>query len=75
MEANTEAGGVDDSRRPEPECPYLEPPSMKFHVALACYGVIALLAWLTLDGKMQWVVWIFLAGLAVKSYLVTLRKP
>jgi len=48
---------------------------MKFHTALAAFAVIALLAWFTLDGQMLAVVLIFLAGLAVKTYLVTLRKP
>jgi hypothetical protein len=47
----------------------------KFYLALACYGVIALLATLTLDGKFRWVVWIFLAGLALKTYIATLKQP
>jgi hypothetical protein len=47
----------------------------KFYLALACYGVIALLATLTLDGKFLWVVWIFLGGLALKTYIATLRQP
>jgi len=55
--------------------PLLRTTGMKFHTALAAFAGIAVLAWLTLDGKMLAVVLIFLAGLAVKSYLVTLRKP
>ena len=47
----------------------------KFYLALACYGVIALLATLTLDGKFLWVVWIFLGGLALKTYIATLKEP
>jgi hypothetical protein len=43
--------------------------------AMACYAVIALLAAFTLDGNFRLVVWIFLAGLAVRTYLATLRKP
>jgi hypothetical protein len=43
--------------------------------AMACYAAIALLAGFTLDGKFLAVVWIFLAGLAVRTYLATLRKP
>ena len=43
--------------------------------ALLCYAAIALLAAFTLDGKFRLVVWIFLAGLAAKTYLATLRKP
>jgi hypothetical protein len=42
---------------------------------MACYAGIALLAAFTLDGDFRLVVWIFLGGLAVKTYLVTLRKP
>jgi hypothetical protein len=37
--------------------------------------VIALLAAVTLDGKFLWVVWIFLGGLALKTYIATLQKP
>ena len=47
----------------------------KFYWALASYGVIAVLATLTLDGKFLWVVWIFLAGLALKTYIATLKQP
>jgi hypothetical protein len=46
----------------------------KFYLALACYGAIALLATLTLDGKFLWVVWIFLGGLALKTYIATLKQ-
>ncbi len=45
----------------------------KFYVALAIYAGIALLAALTLDGKFRWVVWIFLGGLAVRTYIATLK--
>jgi predicted membrane channel-forming protein YqfA (hemolysin III family) len=48
---------------------------MKVYVAMACYAVFALLAALTLDGNARLVVWIFLGGLAVKTYLHALRKP
>jgi hypothetical protein len=47
----------------------------RFYTALACYAAIALLAGFTLDGKFRLVVWIFLAGLAARTYLHTLRKP
>jgi hypothetical protein len=46
-----------------------------FLAAMACYAAIALLAAFTLDGNPRLVVWIFLAGLAVRTYLATLRKP
>jgi len=45
----------------------------KFYLALVCYAVIAMLATLTLDGKFLWVVWIFLGGLALKTYIATLK--
>ena len=47
---------------------------MKFYLAMTCYALIALLAGLTLDGNARLVVWIFLGGLAIKTYLHTLRK-
>ena len=47
---------------------------MKVYVAMACYAVIAILAGLTIDGKARLVVWIFLGGLAIRTYLHTLRK-
>jgi hypothetical protein len=43
--------------------------------AMLSYAAIALLATFTLDGNFRLVVWIFLAGLAVRTYLATLRKP
>jgi len=47
---------------------------MKFYVAMAGYALFELLAGLTLDGKARLVVWIFLGGLAIRTYLHTLRK-
>jgi hypothetical protein len=47
----------------------------KFYLALAAYAAIALLATLTLEGKFLWVVWIFLGGLALKTYIATLKEP
>jgi hypothetical protein len=58
--------------QPEPNGPKKGP---KFYTALACYAVIALAAAFTLDGRFRLVVWIFLAGLAARTYLHTLRKP
>jgi hypothetical protein len=37
--------------------------------AFGCYGVLALLAAFTLDGLFRTVVWIFLAGLALKTWI------
>lgn len=67
---------------PEPDDEELDPEPVpgpqrgrKFYTALAAYGAIALLATLTLDGKFLWVVWIFLGGLALKTYIATLKQP
>ena len=46
----------------------------RFYLAMGCYAAIALLATFTLDGKFRWVVWIFLAGLALKTFIATLRN-
>ncbi len=47
----------------------------KFLSALAVYAILALLAGVTLTGTMRIAVWIFLAGLAVKTWLATLQRP
>jgi hypothetical protein len=39
----------------------------RFYWAMAAYGVLALMAEFTLDGKFRIGVWILLAGLAVKT--------
>ena len=49
--------------------------SQKLYIAMACYAVIALLAWFTLDGNFLLIVLIVLGGLALKTYLHTLREP
>jgi hypothetical protein len=60
---------------PDPELDPEPNQGRRFYLALACYGAIALLATLTLDGKFLWVVWIFLGGLALKTYIATLKQP
>ncbi len=47
----------------------------KFLMALGVYAGLALLAGITLTGTMRLAVWIFLAGLAVKTWLATLQRP
>ena len=44
-------------------------------VALVAYGVLAALAAVTLEGKFRLAVWIFLAGLLVRTLLVTRQNP
>lgn len=46
----------------------------RFLLALVCYAALALLAAVTIDGPFRLAVWIFLGGLAVKTWLVTLRE-
>jgi hypothetical protein len=60
---------------PDPELDPGPQRGRKFYRALACYAAIALLATVTLDGKFLWVVWIFLGGLALKTYIATLKQP
>jgi hypothetical protein len=60
---------------PDPEQDLGPKRGRKFYLALACYAVIAVLATVTLDGKFLWVVWIFLGGLALKTYINTLKQP
>jgi hypothetical protein len=41
----------------------------RFYMAMGMYAVLAVLAGTTLDGKMRLAVWIFLAGLAVRTLI------
>jgi hypothetical protein len=41
----------------------------RFFTAMGSYAILALLAGLTLDGVFRAAVWIFLAGLAVKTWI------
>ena len=43
----------------------------RLYYAFAGYAAIALMAAFTLTGNFRLIVWIFLAGLAVKSWLAT----
>lgn len=48
--------------------------STRMAVAYACYAILALLAAFTLDGKIRLVIFIVLAGLAVKTWIAYLRE-
>ena len=41
----------------------------RFYYAMSAYAVLATLAGVTLDGKMRLAVWIFIAGLAVRTLI------
>ncbi len=41
---------------------------------MATYAVLAILAGFTLDGDFRLVVWIFLGGIALKTWIVVLKS-
>ena len=41
----------------------------RYYAALACYAAFALLGWFQLSGNVRNALWIFLAGLALKTWL------
>jgi hypothetical protein len=41
----------------------------RFYYAMGTYAVLAILAGVTLDGKMRLAVWIFLGGLAARTII------
>jgi hypothetical protein len=41
---------------------------------MAIYAALAFLGWLTLDGKILWATWIFLGGIALRTWLVVLKN-
>jgi hypothetical protein len=46
----------------------------RFYMAMAAYGVLALLALFTLDRVPRFVVWLFLAALAVKTWIAAKQR-
>ncbi len=46
----------------------------RFYLAMGFYALLAVLAVFTLEGKFRLAILVFLAGLAVKTWLVILRK-
>lgn len=47
---------------------------LKFIAAMSAYGILALLAGFTLDGRIRLATWIFLGGIAIKTVLVVLKR-
>ncbi len=46
----------------------------RFYLAMSAYVVLAVLAGFTMHGPFRLATWVFLGGLAVKTWLVTLRR-
>lgn len=47
---------------------------IRFYLAISAYALLAALAGYTLRGPFRLAVWVFLGGLAFKTWLVTLRR-
>jgi hypothetical protein len=47
---------------------------LKFTAAMCSYGILAVLAGFTLEGRIRLAVWIFLSGIAIKTVLVVLKR-
>jgi hypothetical protein len=48
--------------------------NLRFIAAECFYVVLAILAAFTLDGNLRLATWIFLGGIAVKTWLVVLKR-
>jgi hypothetical protein len=56
----------------------MAPPAVsqkKVYLTLGFLAALAVLGGITLDGDIRLALWIFLGGLAVKTWLLTFRKP
>lgn len=51
------------------------PMKLRFIAAMACYGVLALAAALTLERMPRALVWLFLGAMAVKTWIATKHQP
>jgi hypothetical protein len=49
-------------------------PKPRFWAAMACYGVLALLAGLTLEPAPRALIWLFLGALALKTWIAQKRQ-
>jgi hypothetical protein len=47
---------------------------LKFVAAMSTYGLLALLAGFTLEGRIRIATWVFLGGIAIKTILVILKR-
>ena len=48
--------------------------NLRFIAAQCFYAVLAILAAFTLDGNIRLATWIFLGGIALKTWLVVLKR-
>jgi hypothetical protein len=48
--------------------------NLRFIAAQCFYAALAVLAGVTLDGNIRLATWIFLGGIAVKTWLVVLKR-
>lgn len=48
--------------------------AQRFRLTLAAYAVLAGLAWWRLEDEFLYAVWIFLGGMALKTWLVVLKS-
>jgi hypothetical protein len=46
----------------------------RIYLAMSSYAILAVLAAFTLDGTFRIAVWVFLGGLAIKTWLVIVRQ-
>lgn len=47
---------------------------LKFIAAMSTYGILAILAGFTLDGRIRAATWVFLGGIAIKTVLAVLKR-
>jgi hypothetical protein len=47
---------------------------LKFIAAMCTYGLLALVAGFTLEGRIRAAVWVLLGGIAIKTLLVVLKR-
>jgi hypothetical protein len=41
---------------------------------MSCYAILAILAWFTLSGNIRTITWIVLGGIAIRTFLVILKR-
>jgi hypothetical protein len=43
--------------------------------AMVCYALLALAAWMTLTGLIRYAVWVFVGGMAAKTWIAHYNRP